>query len=1019
MPPKQKYTLLDRRSVYQANFQGGKYPFIRPIEKRLKYWDYETYDHPLETPYAFNSVIIKNGYQLASGDLPRFAFNFTAPDPSANPAIRKLGDLRLRLKFTGQQHWLDEIGEYNVQYHPWGTIHDIAIPEHQITLSVTAALYQDQAIVITVTLKTAPEPVTIDGIFGGMTNGSAHWGSEIINTSDEDGRHNQICAFRNQYLCITDPEAPHRIIAGGQGLNASIIINEAQSPRCCFRAELATGDAWTFKACRDQWIDLCPELMIQSAQDYYTGLLESVAIETPDALIDAGFYAAVFNMDYIYNDPAWKEGIHGWNSYWTNNYQISAALYLGQVARAKRAIMAYCNMEHGPGAAMRADGSPFDANQDGLPYLIIQLQRYWQITGDRQLLETVWPRFKTALERFLRERDPEGDGLLNFHQGCNQFMYQADHLRLPGNALSPSAMAAGMLDAMAELGQVMNDDQVQQWQNRANYIRREILHRFWLPEEGRFVAAFDFQGRKQQAAYYTDYVFPGLYGGFQDSAWNLLCLHALQRDLWVGDDLCRVGNYMPPVFGNNAVQHAQMAETAEALLKAGMREQGMKLLHGTARGATVYTDSPGAFPEYGSDSGYGLTNYLFGNPIGAYVVAIVQGLFGWTPQGAICTWRPAIPADWEHASLQLPEVTLNIKGQAHDRVYRITHSSPTKLNLSIPLDGQDLHILEATEGPLLNQSVKVAAGGNWLVLDLDSATAHEIHVTTTIRTEDAPIKQDQHRLEAPLPDGNWTLLDPQQLVTQWEATNGKLKAKFNKPASDARFFMVDEANQRSREFRIPAPPAAPAPQQLTIAGERKALNLNPHFNSESLIGRSAWHFTELNIDLSHVVETCTKATTGHRVTIEDLAFDVIPQGRNLIQLAHAMTNGESLHIAPCTCPATITIPLPATTVQGLDLMLLCEAMPNYSFMEVGQLTLHYANASDQVIPLIYGEWLDSHRRTFSPVVRKRKIADDHAWVAACTLPARRQDHPIHAITFNIDTPDVNIAIMGINLIPTC
>ncbi len=367
---------------------------------------------------------------------------------------------------------------------------------------------------------------------------------------------------------------------------------------------------------------------VRESQDYYKALLDQVEIHTPDKVLDAGFYASVVNMDYVYEAPAWLEGVHWWNAWWCNNFQISAAISLGQLDRARDALKMSRAMPIGPAGVTNADGSPSGSFEDGLPYYIQELYRYWLATGDMDTLNKVWEPTVANLGKWLENRDPDGNKLTNFHLGCNAFLYQADHLSLPGDAFSPSVMICDCVDKMAEMAEARgNNGQAAGWRRHADYMRSEILRRLWQPDRGKFVGTIDTQGMPMEENYYTDFVFPELYSSLPPE-YSWISLKTLDHTLWSGDHLMRVGNFKPSVFANDTVMPTQMAEAAEAYFRAGRSQAGYKLLYGTALGVTTYTDSPGSFPERMSYTGFGQPDYAFGNPAGSFARAVVAGLFG-------------------------------------------------------------------------------------------------------------------------------------------------------------------------------------------------------------------------------------------------------------------------------------------------------------------------------------------------------------------------------------------------------
>src|SRR5207237_381987 len=116
---------------------------------------------------------------------------------------------------------------------------------------------------------------------------------------------------------------------------------------------------------------------------------------------------------------------------------------------AKKALLLFNSHEFGPAPALMANGKPFvdftrQGPEDGLPYYLFSLVQYYNYTGDTSLLLKVWPSLSSSINRLYALRDPDSNGLLNWHMGSNAFLYQADHLGMPGDAASPSLMMAGM-----------------------------------------------------------------------------------------------------------------------------------------------------------------------------------------------------------------------------------------------------------------------------------------------------------------------------------------------------------------------------------------------------------------------------------------------------------------------------------------------------------------------------------------------------------------------------------------------
>lgn len=140
---------------------------------------------------------------------------------------------------------------------------------------------------------------------------------------------------------------------------------------------------------------------------------------------------------------------------------MSAAVLLNQLDRAKKALLYFADNPEGPCPGRKSDGSlMIEGNfgfEEGIPYYIQQLYRYWIATGDGATMNTVWDSLVKNFEKYWTIRDPDSNWLLNYHESSNAFLYQADHLSLPGDASSPSIIMTDCLEKMADMADAHGD----------------------------------------------------------------------------------------------------------------------------------------------------------------------------------------------------------------------------------------------------------------------------------------------------------------------------------------------------------------------------------------------------------------------------------------------------------------------------------------------------------------------------------------------------------------------------------
>ena len=205
------------------------------------------------------------------------------------------------------------------------------------------------------------------------------------------------------------------------------------------------------------------------------------------------------------------------------------------------------------------------------------------------------------MDELLIGLDPDGDQLLGFWSGGNEFLYQSDHLNLPGASVSVTVFMAGVLERLALI--LPNRTLAKEYDTRARYMGSEVMRLLWLPGKGRFASLRDFQNYTQTARvlYYTDLAFPSLYGAslLPANATYHTLLSVDSSNLWMPpDDSCpyprlRVGNMLPTLFGNNVPSVVAMAEMSEALLQGYRIDKGIGLLEAVAATASTRSNAPG------------------------------------------------------------------------------------------------------------------------------------------------------------------------------------------------------------------------------------------------------------------------------------------------------------------------------------------------------------------------------------------------------------------------------------------
>jgi hypothetical protein len=706
------------------------------------------------------------------------------------------------------------------------------------------------------------------------------------------------------------------------------------------------------------------ETIFTETRLYYQAVLAPCQIETPSPVIDHAFRTSLWNLDSVYALGPWLEGAHWWSAPWTNLFQVSAAIALGQYERAGTALRYFAG--HGFGV-VKASGSCVPGH-DGLLYYIHALSRYVGATGDLALAKQVWPAFTPALAALLEARRGHDLGLLDWRLHCNPFLYQADHLGLPGEAASPSLMAAGMLERLARLArQLGNEEQAAAWEARARLIDDGLRARLWDQPGGYFYGHIDLQGLAHHAHYYTDLCYPALYSALPEEYCRKSLDHLRQSLVYEAfpDELdgkgvleMRVGDFKPTIFGNDNVMPTQTCEAARAFFGLGDYVTGTRLLEGVALAGTVHTEAPGNFPEHMSFLGKGEANYLFGNPIASYAYAVVDGLFGAVVMdgGTVLRWQPGFPDDWDHAHLRLPDMQLDYHQALADgcirRVYRV-RGKAYQLILRLPLAEELVSEIKANGAPVT---------ASWDVFGLSCEAA-------------------------PAPDGNTTI---EVILTRLpEIEVGQLYGQ--QPTSRA---WEDSSSARVK--------AAFANQPT------EPVDLSVYYDAATLHVTSAWRNLELSPALSGFRDSTGKIqTVGGDFTVPDA-------GAYLALVEYGLSDPDTRQTQRSPRRDRLLIPI-GRRVKALALLYANEVESRHTGAQVGKLLLTYQSGKPDAIPLVVGETLDTFWSHFARQTIPVRLGESNDFLNVLWLETD-PSHILAGLEISIDAPDAVLGLIGMNAI---
>jgi glycogen debranching enzyme len=146
---------------------------------------------------------------------------------------------------------------------------------------------------------------------------------------------------------------------------------------------------------------------------------------------------------------------------------------------------------------------------DTTPLFVMLAGAYEARTGDRALVDRIWPRLLAATDWIERRLDSSPTGFLDYARGeqsglvnqawkdSHDSMFHADGRfpRGPVAVVEVQGYAYAALEAMSELAATRGDQaRSDRWMQRSQRLRAAIEERFWVPEMNYYAIALDGDG---------------------------------------------------------------------------------------------------------------------------------------------------------------------------------------------------------------------------------------------------------------------------------------------------------------------------------------------------------------------------------------------------------------------------------------------------------------------------------------------------------------------------------------------
>ncbi|PXY42442.1 glycogen debranching protein [Flavobacterium cheongpyeongense] len=472
------------------------------------------------------------------------------------------------------------------------------------------------------------------------------------------------------------------------------------------------------------------QLYDKSVQETYL-LANRVKVVTPDPYINTLGSALSIAADGIWESPAYLHGAIAWRMHlnaWRGAYTADP---LGWHDRAKTHFTSYSKSqvttpESGPvvldtvrnfarqkevlGTSMFSSGYiSRNPNKNAVAHhydmnlvFFDQMLRHFKWTGDTAFIKEMWPTIQRHLNWEKRNFDPDNDGLYDAYAT----IWASDALQYSGGGvIHSSAYNFYANKTVAQVAKKIHQDE-KSFAIEADKILKASKDQLWIPKKGIFAEYKDGLGNRLLhdvpgvwSIYHTiDSELSNPFESYQLLSYVdkqiphiPISVEGLDKtDLY----MISTTNWQPYTWSINNVALAEQLHTSLAFWQGGQSEKAFKMWESALVESMYLGASPGGFEQLMyQDAIRGELYRDFADPIGMASRTLVEGLFGIQPDAleGVLTIQPGFPVKWNHATLDIPDISIAFKRENKTDSYLIKNQFAAKMNLKLvvnaPFDG--------------------------------------------------------------------------------------------------------------------------------------------------------------------------------------------------------------------------------------------------------------------------------------------------------------------------------------------
>lgn len=504
-------------------------------------------------------------------------------------------------------------------------------------------------------------------------------------------------------------------------------------------------------------------------------LINRIVIVTPDPYVNTLGSTLIAAGDGIWDGTTWQHGAVGWRmplSGWRGAYTGD---YLGWHDRAKTHFNAYAasqvtdveptiphpaqdgtlrlaRAEKRWGTQMYSNGyicrNPRRNNQmhhyDMNLCYMDELMRHLSWTGDIAYAKDMWGVIKSHLAWEKRNFDPDNDGLYDAY--C--CIWASDALYYSGGGVTHSSAYNYFANRVAATIASLIGENPTPYEEEARLILNAMNRNLWIEDAGVWAEYRESLGSQRLHDH--------------PAVWTIY--HAIDSD--AADPFQKysatryIDNYIPhiPVFAEgmpegkystisttdwlpyawsiNNVAFAEVLHTALAYWQAGRAEEGFNLLKSSMLDGMYLGTSPGNIGQISYyDAARGECYRDFADPVGVMSRAVIEGLFGFSPDAmnGRLNLRPGFPDEWDHASIKHPDFDFSFIHTDKTDKYNLRLNTPAfkTVTFTIPAGYSKINSIKINGKNASWRLKSPNVGRPFILIDTDGTTDIDVEINWT------------------------------------------------------------------------------------------------------------------------------------------------------------------------------------------------------------------------------------------------------------------------------------------------